>query len=135
MAFLELFEGWKRVETFDAGSVIYCAEQPAQTLFVVLEGEVELRVQESLLTVECKGGIIGEMALLQRQGGGATAQAMATTTVRLAVIEHEDIQELVARSTEFSLQLMSVLTDRLRALDNYISERMQSAPSTTAQAG
>lgn len=123
MDYLELFRGWKNVVEHDAGTVIYSANDPADVLYVILDGEVELHVRNGLLAVECKGGIIGEMAMLE--SAKRNAVATAATDIRLAVIDRCEVRELLARSTDFSLQLMTVLTDRLRSLDNYISERFE----------
>lgn len=123
MEFLELFRNWKNVVECGAGTVIYSSNERADALYVILDGEVELHVRNDLLAVECRGGIIGEMAILKSAKRNATA--IATTGVQLAAIDQDELRDLLARSTDFSLQVMTVLTDRLRSLDNYISERFE----------
>jgi len=123
MRVLDLFRGWKNIETHDAGAVIFSKSDPAEVLYVLLDGEVELSVRERVLATEVKGGIIGEMAMLDSAPNNALATA--TRPVRLAVIHKEEIPKLISRSSEFSMQLMTVLANRLRALDNYIGDRVE----------
>jgi CRP-like cAMP-binding protein len=123
MRVLDLFRSWKNVESFDAGAVIFSKSDPAEALYVVLDGEVELSVRGEVLATESKGGIIGEMAMLD--SAPSNARAMAKKPARLAKIEKAEIPGLVSRSAEFSMQLMTVLANRLRNLDTYISEKVE----------
>jgi CRP-like cAMP-binding protein len=53
----------------------------------------------------------------------ATRSATATTLskVRLARVDRDRFRELVNKNGEFSLHVMAVLANRLRALDNFIT--------------
>lgn len=124
MDFLKLLHSWKDVEEHVAQTVIFQEGNPADALFIIFSGEVELTLHGESLGTEGKGGIIGEMAI----SPGATRSASATTltNVKLARLHREQLAELMGQSTEFSLHLMTVLADRLRAVNQFFSTRLES---------
>lgn len=119
MNMIELFHDWKDVVEYPAKTVIFSERDPADVMYVIFSGEVELTLRGEPLGAEAEGGIIGEMAMIN----SATRSATATTLskVRLARVEKERFRELVYNNGEFSLHVMSVLANRLRALDNFIT--------------
>ena len=122
MEFLNNFGNWKDVEEHPAGSIIFPEGIPAEYLYVVMSGEVELSLHGEPLEVEKAGGIIGEMALFESAERSATATAL--TDVKLARLGRDQLTAMMQESAEFSLQIMAVLVDRLRAVNHYISKRM-----------
>ena len=114
-----MFRDWENTEEYDARTVIYAERDPADVMYVILSGEVELTLHGEPLGAEREGGIIGEMAMIN----SATRNATATTLgkVKLARLDRDEFQALIAGNTEFSLHVMAVLANRLRAVDQYIS--------------
>jgi CRP-like cAMP-binding protein len=119
MNMLELFHDWKDVVEYPARTVIFSERDPADFMYVIFSGEVELTLRGEPLGAEAEGGIIGEMAMIN----AATRSATATTLskVRLARVDRDRFKELVNNNGEFSLHVMAVLANRLRALDNFIT--------------
>jgi CRP-like cAMP-binding protein len=119
MRFLEMFRDWKNTEEYDARTMIFAERDPADVMYVILSGEVELTLHGEPLGAEGEGGIIGEMAMIN----SATRSATATTLskVKLARLDRDEFKSLITDNTEFSLHVMSVLANRLRAVDQYIS--------------
>lgn len=122
MAFKDLFRDWKNVEEVDAASLIFSEQDKADVMFFVLSGEVELTLRGQSLGIESEGGIFGEMAMLDEAVQNATATAR--TKARLARIDQEQLKNLIGTNPEFSLHVMAVLANRLRAVDKYISKRI-----------
>ncbi len=125
MEFLKKFKNWKDVEQHPADTVIYPEGAPADSLYVLLSGEVELSLHGNALEVEKTGGIIGEMALFDSATRSATATAL--TDVILARLNREQLTGFMNDSTEFSLQVMTVLANRLRAVNEYIASTLEPA--------
>ncbi len=125
MEFLKKFRNWKDVEEHSAQTVIFPEGNPAEFLYIILSGEVELSLHGDVLEVEKTGGIIGEMALFEKAARSATATAL--TDVQLARLDRDQLTGMMKESTEFSLQLMGVLANRLRTVNNYISARLGTA--------
>ena len=119
MRFLEMFRDWENTEEYDAQTVIFAERDPADVMYVILSGEIELTLHGEPLGAEGEGGIVGEMAIIN----SATRSATATTLskVKLARLDRDEFKALIADNTEFSLHVMAVLANRLRAVDQYIS--------------
>jgi len=125
MEFLKKFLNWKHVEQHPAEAVIYPEGAPADSLYVVLSGEVELSLRGNALEIEETGGLIGEMAFFDSAKRSATATAL--TDVTLARLDRDQLVGFMNESTEFSLQVMTVLANRLRAVNEYISTTLESS--------
>jgi CRP/FNR family cyclic AMP-dependent transcriptional regulator len=118
---LSVFRNWKDVVEFESGAVIFTEGDPADVLFVILSGEVELTLRGASLGVEGKGNIIGEMAMLEAAPRRSTA--VARSPVRLAKLERDQFQKLIGENAEFALGSMTALANRLRAVDRFIVKR------------
>lgn len=124
MDFLKLLRNWKDVEEHGAQTVIFQEDNPADVLYIIISGEVELTLHGEPLGKETRGGVIGEMAITP----SATRSASATTLtdVKLARLNREQLADLMSESTELSLHLMAVLANRLRAVNLFITARLES---------
>jgi len=119
MKFLDMFSNWKDLKEARANTVIFSEGDEPDVMYVVLSGEVELTLHGEPLGAESVGGIFGEMAMIN----GAPRSATATTLskVKLARVTREQFREFVEKSPDFSLHVMAVLANRLRAVDHYIT--------------
>jgi CRP/FNR family transcriptional regulator, cyclic AMP receptor protein len=59
-----LFEHSSNVQEFQAGTTIFAEGTPGDVMYIILDGEVEVRVQNRLVEVLGSGEIVGEMALI-----------------------------------------------------------------------
>lgn len=123
MKIATLFKNWEAVEDFDAGTVIFSEREPAEVMYVILSGEVELTLQGASLGVEGEGGLIGEMAVIH--AGTRSSTATARSPVRLARLSREEFRKMVKKYPSFSLHAMTALANRLRAVDGFISTRLE----------
>lgn len=115
MNLLSLFENADNVQECAAGSIIFSEGVPGDFMYVVLAGEVELRLHGELLEIASAGDIVGEMALIDAQPRAATA--LARTDCKLAIVSERKFLFLVQETPFFALHVMRVLTDRLRRMD------------------
>ncbi len=119
MKFFGMFRDWEDVEEHDSGTVIFLERDPAEVMYVILSGEVELSLHGEPLGTEVEGGIISEMAMINSATCGATATAL--TEVKLARLDRDQVKALIDDNTEFALHVMAVMANRLRAVDKYIT--------------
>jgi CRP-like cAMP-binding protein len=110
-----LFADSNNVQVFQANATIFAEGSPGDVMYVVIEGEVELRVRRDVLEVAGPGAIIGEMALIDDLPRSATAQAKSEC--RLAPVDERRFLFLVHEHPLFALHVMRVLTERLRRMD------------------
>ena len=122
MEFLKIFSHWKDVEEHDAQTTIFTEGSPADILYVIISGEVEISLRGESIGTEGAGGIIGEMAVSQSATRNTTAKSL--TEVKLARLNRYQLSELTGRNTEFSLHIMVVLANRLRTVNRYIEKQL-----------
>jgi CRP/FNR family cyclic AMP-dependent transcriptional regulator len=97
---------------YRAGEPIFEEGDPARDFYVVRSGSVTLhRNGEALETVE-KGGIFGELALVD--GGARSASATAATDAEVVAVDQARFHKLVQETPYFAQAVMRVLAERLR---------------------
>jgi CRP/FNR family cyclic AMP-dependent transcriptional regulator len=102
-------------EEIAAGQHIFTAGQPGDAMYVVKEGEIEVVVNGKIVDTVGPGGIIGEMALIDKQPRSATA--VAKTDCKLVSVNEQRFQRLVQQTPHFAIQVMRVMAQRLRHMD------------------
>jgi CRP-like cAMP-binding protein len=125
MKYLKMFRQWKDVEEHSTQTVLFTEGAPADALYVITSGEVQLSLRGEPLGTEVAGGIIGEMAILPSAKRNTTATAL--TDVKLARLTRYQLDMLMTKNPEFSLHVMAILADRLRAVNHYITDQFDSA--------
>jgi len=107
-----IFEKLVPTRTFRAGEMIFVAGEPADCMYVVKAGRVDiLKGQEIIETVGAEG-FFGELALVD--SGPRSAAARALTDCELAPINEAQFQFMVAETPFFSLVVMRQMATRLR---------------------
>lgn len=101
--------------TFTAGSIIFSEGDRGEAMFIVKEGEVELRVHGKVVETVVKDNFFGEMALLD--GESRTATAIARTDCKLVPIDKRRFMFMVQETPFFALLVMKTLSSRLRNID------------------
>lgn len=115
MAELSMFAGSAETRKYPAGHTFFFAGDPGDLMYVVLGGDVEIVINDKIVETVRSGGIFGEMALVDRRERSATARAKTETEV--AAIDQEQFISLLATHPFFSIEVMHVMTERLRLLN------------------
>jgi CRP/FNR family transcriptional regulator, cyclic AMP receptor protein len=102
-------------ERHEAGEPIFSAGDEGHAMYVVIEGEVELRIGTAIVATLGPGEPFGEMALIDQ--GSRVTTALARTACRLAVIDEKRFDFLVQQHPYFARQVMKVMAERLRKMD------------------
>jgi CRP-like cAMP-binding protein len=84
-------------------------------MFVVLQGNVALWINGQEVERLEAGGVLGEMGLID--SAPRSASAVATTDCKLVPIDQKRFSFLVQQTPNFALQIMRVVVDRLRRMD------------------
>ena len=118
MNLISLFKHDENVIKSPAGEIIFKEGESGKIMYVILEGEVDIRVGGQSIYVAKQGEIFGEMALLESKPRSATA--VASTPCRLAPVDENRFLYLIQQFPQFSLQVMRMLAERLRRMDTYV---------------
>jgi CRP-like cAMP-binding protein len=102
---------------------IFGPDVSGDSLYIVLTGRIKIFTRSpsgkvKILAYLEKGDFFGEMALLEEESRSAGAIALDDTSVM--IIHRKDFQKLLAAHTFLALELLRVLSARLRAADKEI---------------
>lgn len=114
-----LFKQFDGIVEFAALSAIFEEGAQGDCMYVLLEGEVTISINGTDIWQLRAGEIFGEMALIDHRPRSATATAR--TSVRVARIDDARFMFMVQQTPFFSLHVMRVMANRLRAMDETIS--------------
>lgn len=98
-----------------AGEVLFEKGKPGDRMFLVLEGQVEVRLADKVVETVALHGIVGEMALLDNAPRSATA--VVSRAGEVAVIDRQVFLDLVRENPAFSLYVMRTMAQRLRRMN------------------
>jgi CRP-like cAMP-binding protein len=115
---LELFNAEASPRLCGPGEVIFSEFDMGAEMYVILEGEVELKIGGTVVETLGPGEPFGEMALIDQVP--RTATATAKTACKLAVIPEKRFLFLVQTAPFFALQIMKVMADRLRKMNTRV---------------
>jgi uncharacterized membrane protein len=118
--------------TFSAGQTIFRLGDPGGAMHVVLSGRVEVTVLDEdrkpvMLSALGPGEIFGELSLLDGETRSATAVAVEPT--RTFLIDRDDLERLFARRPHAALDVLAVLSRRLRRTDDLLRQRVARNPN------
>ncbi|MCK6552249.1 cyclic nucleotide-binding domain-containing protein, partial [Myxococcota bacterium] len=94
------------------GAVIFDEGAVGSSLYVVLEGTVDIVKGDARLNTLAPGDVFGEVAVLAEST--RTAKAVARGAVRCVVLEGQRFREIVRKNGDIGLAVIQVLTERLR---------------------
>jgi CRP/FNR family cyclic AMP-dependent transcriptional regulator len=110
-----------------AGTTLFQAGEPGESLFVISSGEVELFIKDTagqkiVLTVARDGEIFGELALLDR--GARTATALALVDTVLLELDRDDLLLLFQKTPEAAVRLLAAVGHMTRKADELLQTRV-----------
>lgn len=109
--FLNMFRH-QPATSYAAGQTVFEAGSKGESMFVVVGGEVEIRLKDAQLEVAAAGSIFGEMALVDDSPRSATV--VARTPCRLMEIDRRRFDFLASETPYFARAVMRVMADRIR---------------------
>lgn len=118
MSTINIFRNATDVVTVPAGHVICREGEPGDLMFVLQDGEADILVGGSLVETVGPGGLIGEMALIDASPRSATA--IARTDCRLVPLDEQRFKVVVHNTPFFAIQVMRVMADRLRRMNERV---------------
>ena len=123
LAEIPFFEGWTSDElahvdqvadyvSYKAGEPLIKQGTTGYEFIVILEGEVEVRVDSDVVATLGAGDHVGEMALLSNNPRNATV--VAKNDVRALLVGAREFRALVDLAPSLDKKLLASLTQRLR---------------------
>jgi CRP-like cAMP-binding protein len=111
---LNLFKNADNIEEYPAGQTIFAEGQPGYKMYVVIDGEVEIRARGQPINKVGPGELLGEMALIDSEPRSASAVALGPC--RLAPVDEKRFLFMVSQTPFFALHVMRELVHKLRLI-------------------
>jgi CRP-like cAMP-binding protein len=100
---------------FPPGKVVLEAGKPLDALYVIVEGEVELSRDGTVLTTARQNEVLGAWALFE-EDNPLPVNARTVEDTRLLRIRRDDFYDLLADNSEITSAIFSTLVKRFRKL-------------------
>jgi CRP-like cAMP-binding protein len=111
----ELFRQDSDTVQLAPGDFLFREGDRRDKMYVLLEGEMDVRLGTYTVETARSGALIGEMALID--DSPRAANAIAKTDCRLAAVDQRRFHFLIQQHPHFATHVMKELADRLRNMN------------------
>jgi CRP-like cAMP-binding protein len=111
----ELFRQETDTVQLATGDFLFHEGDKRDKMYVLLDGEMDVRLGDYVFETAQPGALIGEMALID--DSPRAANAIAKTDCRLAAIDKRRFHFLIQQHPHFATHVMKELADRLRRMN------------------
>ena len=97
---------------YKKGEVIFRHGDLGEGMYIVVEGEVSVTIEDRPIDHLYPGSVLGEMALIDTQP--RSAGASAATDCYLVYVDYGEFVSLTSRYPDFAIRIMRIMSNRLR---------------------
>ncbi len=116
---VEIYQKSPSPKNFLAGEVIFEEGESGDLVYGIIEGEVEISVQEKVIETIKKGDVFGQSALVQPEHKRAST-ARAKTNCLIAFVDKEHFLFAVQQTPTFALEILRSYSNRVHILRQII---------------
>jgi CRP-like cAMP-binding protein len=117
---IDIFKHSESIEQIPGGQVIFEQGDPADVMYAVVDGALEVEVNGTIVGTIGPGEVVGEMALVDRERRPRSATVRASTDSRVVAVDEAEFMRLVHRTPFFALQLLRIVAERLRRTNDLL---------------
>jgi CRP-like cAMP-binding protein len=118
MIFFELFSHNPTIIPVPAGQPLFSAGEEGHLMFVLSKGTADVVVNGQVVESLQHGSIVGEMGIVSP--GPRSATVVATSDCEFVAVDEKRFQFLVQQTPFFATQVMRVMAERLRAVNQLV---------------
>ncbi|AXS80883.1 Crp/Fnr family transcriptional regulator [Dechloromonas sp. HYN0024] len=119
MVFFELFSHNPTIIKVAAGQALFSENEPGHMMYVLAVGSAEVIVNNRVVEQLEHGSIVGEMGLVSP--GPRSASVVALSDCEFVAVDEKRFQFLVQQTPFFATQVMRVMAERLRNLNQMVT--------------
>ena len=118
MNLADLFKAEPHVRTLCDNEALFVQGESGSKVYILLDGVIDIVVDGRIVEIAERGAVLGEMALIDK--APRSASAIARSVCRVAEITYDRFLYLVSHTPNFALQVMKIMSDRIRNMDESI---------------
>ncbi|MGA7952638.1 MAG: cyclic nucleotide-binding domain-containing protein [Gloeobacterales cyanobacterium] len=115
---LHLFRHASDTLSLSAGEYLFQQGDKAELMYILVEGEVDILVGDTIVDTVGPETILGEMAMIRNEPRSASVRAK--TACRVVPIDRKRFQFLIEQTPYFAIEVMRILADRLQKMDSWL---------------
>ena len=115
MDLVNLFQSSSNIQSFAEGETIFQQGDLGEGSYVLIDGQVDIQVNQQSIYVAKPGEILGIMALIDEKPRSATVIALGDCKV--VPLAQKDFLFLIQETPYFALDIMKMLCEWLRLMD------------------
>lgn len=119
MVFFDLFAHNPTIVRVPAGQTLFAEGDEGHLMFVLTTGSAEVIVNNRVVETLQHGNIVGELGIVSP--GPRSATVVATTDCEFVAVDEKRFQFLVQQTPYFATQVMRVMAERLRAVNQMVA--------------
>lgn len=119
MVFFELFANNPDIVRVAAGQPLFSEGDDGHKMYVLTTGTAEVIVNNRVVEQLQHGNIVGEMGIVSP--GPRSATVVATSDCEFVAIDEKRFNYLVQQTPFFATQVMRVMAERLRAVNQMVT--------------
>lgn len=112
---IKILQNSTNVQSFSAGEIIFPQGTKGNVMYGIIEGEVEMLIDDQVVETIKQGDVFGQGALLHSDHL-RTSTARAKTDCKISVLDREHFLFAVQETPLFALEVMRSYSDRFRRL-------------------
>jgi CRP-like cAMP-binding protein len=119
MVFFELFAHNPTIVKVPAGEPLFSENEEGQMMYVLTVGTAEVIVNNRVVETLMHGSIVGEMGIVSP--GPRSASVVALSDCEFVAVDEKRFQFLVQQTPYFATQVMRVMAERLRRVNQIVT--------------
>ena len=119
MVFFELFAHNPTLIKIEAGHALFLEGDEGRMMYVLATGTAEVVVNNRVVENLQHGSIVGEIGIVMP--GPRSASVVAKTNCEFVAVDEKRFQFLVQQTPFFATQVMRVMAERLRNLNQIVT--------------
>lgn len=123
MVFFDLFAHNPSLVSVPAGEALFNEGDEGHLMYVLATGSAEVRVGRRVVETLAHGSIVGEMGLVMP--GPRSATVCALTDCEFVEVDEKRFQFLVQQTPFFATQVMRVMAERLKNMNQLLPQTVQ----------
>jgi CRP/FNR family transcriptional regulator, cyclic AMP receptor protein len=115
---LHIFRNASDTRSFSAGEYLFRQGDQAELMYILIDGEVDILVGDTIVETVGPETVLGEMAMIKDQDAETRcASVQARTDCHVVPIDQKRFQFLIQQTPYFAIEVMRILAHRLRKMD------------------